>query len=110
LAYWDLVPDLVKSLKKIKSSGMGHSGELETSLMLYLAPELVDRQTIPEGVLGVEPPSPTSGIKRYVNMKEHSAAGVIGMPSTATPEIGKELYHGALNALEKAVRALQALL
>ena len=47
LAYWDLVPDLVKSLKKTKSSGMGHSGELETSLMLYLAPELVNRQDIP---------------------------------------------------------------
>ena len=53
LAYWDLVPDLVKSLKKTKSSGMGHSGELETSLMLYLAPELVNRQDIPQGVLGI---------------------------------------------------------
>jgi hypothetical protein len=30
------------------------------------------------------------------------------MPSAATPEIGKELYHGALSALEKAVRALQS--
>ena len=108
LAYWDLVPDLVKSLKKTQSSGMGHSGELETSLMLYLAPELVDRQTIPEGVLGLEPSGPMSGIKRYINMKEHSAQGVIGMPSAATSEIGKELYHGALGALEKAVRALQS--
>jgi creatinine amidohydrolase/Fe(II)-dependent formamide hydrolase-like protein len=40
-------------------------------------------------------------------MKEHSAEGVIGLPSAATPEIGKELYDGALNALEKAIRALQ---
>jgi creatinine amidohydrolase len=104
------VPDLVKSLKKTNTSGMGHSGELETSLMLYLAPELVNRQDIPQGVVGIEPPGPTSGIKRYVNMMEHSAQGVIGMPSAATPEIGKELYHGALNALEKAVRALQSLL
>ena len=30
LAYWDLVPDLVKSLKTTEPSGMGHSGELET--------------------------------------------------------------------------------
>ena len=42
IVYWDLVPALVKSLKKSKSKGMGHSGELETSLMLYLAPQLVD--------------------------------------------------------------------
>lgn len=106
LAYWDLVPDLVKSLKKSKSKGMGHSGELETSLMLYLAPHLVSRQDIPQGVLGVEEAGPTEGIKRYVNMKEHSAEGVIGMPSAASPEIGEKLYQGTLNALEKAVRAL----
>jgi creatinine amidohydrolase len=108
LAYWDLVPDLVKSLKKTKSSGMGHSGELETSLMLHLAPGLVHGQNIPQGVLGIDEPGPTSGIKRYVNMQEHSAEGVIGMPSAASPEIGAALYDGALSALEKAVRALQS--
>jgi creatinine amidohydrolase/Fe(II)-dependent formamide hydrolase-like protein len=41
-------------------------------------------------------------------MQEHSAEGVIGMPSAASPEIGKELYDGALGALEQAVRALQS--
>lgn len=107
LAYWDLVPDLVKSLKATKSNGMGHSGELETSLMLYLAPHLVDQKAIPQGALGIEPPGPTSGIKRYQNMKEHSEPGVIGMPSASTIEIGKKLYDGAIDALEKAVRALQ---
>jgi len=108
LAYWDLVPDLVKSLKKSKSKGMGHSGELETSLMLHLAPHLVSQQDIPKGVLGVEEEGPTEGIKRYVNMKEHSAEGVIGMPSAASAEIGAKLYQGALNALQQAIRALQA--
>jgi creatinine amidohydrolase len=108
LAYWDLVPDLVKSLKKTKSSGMGHSGELETSLMLHLAPHLVNQKDIPQGVLGIDEPGPTTGIKRYVNMKEYSAEGVIGMPSAASPEIGEKLYQGALDALEKAVRALQS--
>ena len=108
LAYWDLVPDLVKSLKKTKSSGMGHSGELETSLMLYLAPNLVNQKDIPQGILGIDEPGPTSGIKRYVNMKEHSAEGVIGMPSASSPEVGAKLFHGVLDALEKAVRALQS--
>ena len=107
LAYWDLVPDLVKSLKKSKSKGMGHSGELETSLMLHLAPHLVSQQDIPKGVLGVKDEGATEGIKRYVNMKKHSAQGVIGMPSAANVEIGAELYQGALNALQQAVRALQ---
>jgi creatinine amidohydrolase len=107
LAYWDLVPELVKSLKKTQSSGMGHSGELETSLMLYLAPHLVNQKDIPGGVLGIEEPGPTTGIKRYVNMKKHSPEGVIGAPSAATAAIGEKLYQGALAALEKAVHALQ---
>jgi len=41
-------------------------------------------------------------------MKEHSAEGVIGMPSAASPEVGAKLFHGVLDALEKAVRALQS--
>jgi len=107
LAYWDVVPDLVKSLKKSKSKGMGHSGELETALMLYLAPQWVNRNAIPQGVLGIEDEGPTDGIKRYVNMKEHSEPGVIGRPSAATAEIGETLYKGALQALQQAMRALQ---
>ena len=108
LAYWDLVPDLVQSLKQSKSKGMGHSGELETSLMLHLAPQWVLQAAIPLGVLGIPEEGPTEGIKRYVNMKEHSAQGVIGNPSAASAEIGAKLYHGALTALQRAIRALQS--
>jgi creatinine amidohydrolase len=108
LAYWDLVPDLVKSLKKTKSSGMGHSGELETSLMLHLAPHLVNQKDTPPGVLGIDEPGPMTGIKRYVNMKEHSKEGVIGMPAASSPKIGEKLYQAALDALETAVRFLQS--
>jgi creatinine amidohydrolase len=108
LAYWDLVPDLVKSLKKTNSSGMGHSGELETSLMLHLAPHLVNHKEIPPGVLGIDEPGPMTGIRRYVNMKEHSKEGVIGMPSASSAEVGEKLYQAALEALEKAVRFLQS--
>lgn len=112
LAYWDLVPELVKSMKRSKSKGMGHSGELETSLMLYLAPHLVCREEIPKGTLGIETDERKEakyeeGIKRYVNMKEHSEAGVIGTPSAASREDGERFYQSVLIALEKAVRALQ---
>ncbi len=107
LAYWDLVPDLVRSLKKSPSKGMGHSGELETSLMLHLAPHLVSQKDIPSGVMGIHEEGPTEGIKRYVNMKEHSKEGIIGNPSAASAEIGASFYQGALSALQKAIAALQ---
>ena len=87
---------------------MGHSGELETSLMLYLAPDLVMQKDIPQAVLGIAPPGPKDRMKHYVNMKEHSQEGVIGSPSAATSEIGEKLYKGVLTALEQAIRALHS--
>ena len=75
--------------------------------MLYLKPDLVKDKEIPVGVLGIDDAGPTSGIKRYGNMKDHSEEGVIGMPSAASSDIGSRLYQGALEALEQAVRSLQ---
>ncbi len=108
VVYWDLVPDLVKSLKKSKSKGMGHSGELETSLMLYLAPQLVDMSALPEGfrsdqLHGRSPFLDGSRVKRYGNIKEHSEIGVDGFPGAASKEDGELFYNAVLGELEKVV-------
>ncbi|MFQ5902368.1 MAG: creatininase family protein [Candidatus Binatia bacterium] len=113
VVYWDLVPDLVKSMKKSSSKGMGHSGELETSLMLYLAPRLVSRKDIP-GVPGAEEGGRKNllhgvGVKRYVNIKEYSEIGVDGNPAAASPEDGERFYRSVLIELHQVVRGLQAL-
>lgn len=112
ILYWDLVPDLLKSMKKSQSRGMGHSGELETSLMLYLAPALVSQRDIPEGIFGVESGGEKEhgseeGIKRYQNMLDHSEVGVIGTPAAATPEDGERFYAAVLKELERAARFVQ---
>jgi creatinine amidohydrolase len=112
VVYWDLVPDLVKSLKKSKSKGMGHSGELETSLMLHLAPHLVKLSAVPEGfrsdqLHGRSPFLDGSRVKRYGNIKEHSEIGVDGFPGGASKEDGELLYRSVLEELEKVVRTLR---
>ena len=93
IVYWDLVPELVKSLKKSKSKGMGHSGELETSLMLYLAPQLVDLSAVPNGFRSDQRQHSRfisgEGITRYVNIKEHSEIGVDGFPAAASATDGE---------------------
>lgn len=111
IVYWDLVPDLVKSLKKSQSKGMGHSGELETSLMLYLAPDLVRLGEVPEGfrtdqLHGRSPFLDGSKVKRYGNIKDHSEIGVDGYPAAATREDGELFYRSVLNELENVVRTL----
>jgi len=42
--YWELpgVPDQMKAISQTDKGFIGHSGEMETSLQLYLQPELVD--------------------------------------------------------------------
>lgn len=108
IVYWDLVPDLVKAMKKSPSKGMGHSGELETSLMLYLAPNLVSKKDIPSETHGERQEEKkralfTSGVKRYVNIREHSTVGVDGNPAAATLEDGEKFYQAVLSQLETAI-------
>lgn len=111
IVYWDLVPELAKSLKKSQSKGMGHSGELETSLMLYLAPHLVDLNAVPEGFrsdrLQRNKFISGEGVKRYVNIKEYSEIGVDGFPAAASCADGELFYRSVLQELERVVRELQ---
>ena len=111
IVYWDLVPELVKSLKKSQSKGMGHSGELETSLMLYLAPHLVRLSEVPAGFRSDRQPRKKpalgEGIKRYVNIKEYSEIGVDGFPEAASKEDGERFYNAVLSALERVIRDLE---
>ena len=77
---WWEIPAVVEELKKISESDKGclaHAGEIETSLQLYLQPELVDRNAAVW------------------------ARGVWGDPSTATREKGERLVNAAVNALVK---------
>ncbi len=64
----------------------GHAGELGTSVLLALAPELVDMTAAvdeePEG-----DPWP-SGLERYEPYRKHSESGVMGRPSLASAEKG----------------------
>ena len=111
IVYWDLVPELAKSLKKSQSKGMGHSGELETSLMLYLAPHLVELSAVPESFrsdrLQRNKFISGEGVKRYVNIKEYSEIGVDGFPAAASWAAGELFYRSVLQELERVVRELQ---
>lgn len=114
IVYWDLAPDLLKSLKRSLSKGMGHSGEVETSLMLYLAPHLVHLESLPKSTMtssshAREKEISLEGVKRYVNIKVHSEVGIDGNPAEARSEYGEQFYKEVLVELEKRVRNLQEL-
>lgn len=93
--------------------GMGvHGGTDETSIMLHLAPELVDmtlaERRVPEHLAD----------NRYVRFGGRVAFswmsndfhddGYIGDPTPATAELGKQLFDGAVRGLSEALGEIAA--
>lgn len=103
--YWDLIADRINNIRETKQGGMGHACELETSLMLYLCPDLVDRTRIDERSLasGGKWHHPDmfarNKIYTYKPFDEYSAQGNIGQPIYATQEKGKQIAEAVIQEL-----------
>jgi creatinine amidohydrolase len=93
--------------------GMGvHGGTEETSLMLHLAPELVRmelaQRRIPDNM------SPNAHVRFGGRVSfgwlsnDFFPEGYIGDPTTATAELGKTLFEGAVRGFGEALREISA--
>jgi creatinine amidohydrolase len=82
ITYWDLpaVPGQIKMISQSDKGFIGHAGEIETSLQLYLQPERVDQ-----------------GAATWV-------PGVWGDPSTGAWEKGESIVKVVVDALVKLLR------
>jgi creatinine amidohydrolase len=96
--YWSLVPEGVAAILE-RQANVQHACELETSVLLALCPELVDMAA----VAGVDAPAdaeePARGTYRWRPMSHWTASGVVGVPSAATAEKGRELLDLLAGAL-----------
>lgn len=72
--YYRFVDEELNAISEVDFS-LGHAGEMETSLQLYLQPELVDKGAVTW------------------------APGVVGDPTKGTYEKGKRLFEAAVNAV-----------
>jgi creatinine amidohydrolase len=51
VSYWDLIPEVLEEVREGKGTSIGHSGELETSIQLYLQHQRVaDHRPLAPGV------------------------------------------------------------
>jgi creatinine amidohydrolase len=73
-----------------------HACEAETSMMLALAPDLVDMTKVPDGI-------PEEGLGEDIScardIRYWSKSGVVGIPRLATPEKGERLLAAAARVL-----------
>lgn len=77
--YWRLIDQELEAISEADFR-IGHSGEVETSLQLYLQPELVDKETA------------------------SWASGVLGDPAKGTYEKGRRLFEAVVTAVVKVLR------
>lgn len=94
---WDVdISDLLEA-----QSGPLHAGEAETSVMLYLYPELVRM----DRARNLTPPPAWSDLRaRSRNASPVPAgAGAVGYPAAATAEKGRLIYRRILDAIRRAV-------
>ncbi len=94
---WDVdVSDLLE-----RQEAVFHAGEAETSVMLYLYPELVRMDRARDFDL------PREEFRRYMRGRlpapPAGSAGVVGFPTVATAEKGKAIYQRVLDAIRRAV-------
>jgi len=112
LTYFDLAAPFIDDIRESDVGGMAHAGEFETSLMLYLRPELVHTDAIEGTKLesdythGNTDMFDTGSLSSYSDFSEYSESGGIGEPDLATADKGKEIYDRLGDEMETILREI----
>lgn len=90
--------------KKLRQSGGTHADEIETSIMLYIAPESVHMS---KAVRDLNPDQPGSGLTRDAHGKGvYSPTGVYGDPTLATRKKGQAVTESLVSTILKDIETL----
>ena len=106
--YWDLVTKELSQIRETEFGGMGHACELETSILLSIAPKLVDLSkaepdgmTLSESEFGRQELLSSSAIAVYKTFAETSRHGGHGDPQTASAEKGERFLQIIGNGVKR---------
>jgi len=104
-ASYPLLADVAARYKEIleQQGNVRHAGEAETSMLLALAPELVDREAMAGLAQDSQDVGKRSGAYRYRPFAERTKSGVMGFPETASAEKGELLLDAAAEGLATAL-------
>lgn len=103
LSYWDFVPE--ETIDKLYPDGftgwaLEHAGVMETSLMLYLYPDLVDMSRVMD-----LPPADLPLYDIYPIIPERTPkSGCLSSPKNASKEKGEILYNVCVESISKALK------
>ena len=115
VTYWQLIVDELRAIGESELGGVGHACEMETSLELYLRPELVAKELMVEELrvpstsfAGKDFRAP--GAVWYVEAnRKPSAHGVYGDPTLASATKGERIFKAVVGKLGGFLREFQQL-
>ena len=104
--YTDILKVGEAAEKQVKQEEGGtHADEIETSMMLYIAPETVDMKKAVKDYH----PSGKSGLTRNPNGEgAYSASGIYGDATLATRQKGEIMINAMLDGIVKEIEALRS--
>lgn len=92
LTYWNMAPDELMAWSEADEGSIGHGGEWETSLQLYLRPELVDMSLAVKDEWRQKFGPEVGRYARFPERRREMAHGVMGDPHVASAEKGERLF------------------
>ena len=102
LSYWDVIRDDWESFIEERPAGIGHSGETETSLRLFLAPDTIRQDALENAEFVAEDPSPHIAVAyQYEQFQDINSLGYTGHPKWGTAEKGERILHTIVERLSK---------
>lgn len=105
ITYWDMVSAFLLEHSQRDAGSIGHAGEWETALQLYLRPDLVCHDRITGDDDRPDLPAEIRQFAAFAERLRERAGGVHGDPTTATAEQGKRLFDASVEALTSTLRA-----
>src|SRR5262245_15852314 len=112
-SYWDLAQASIQSIRESGPGGIGHACELETSLMLFLEPELVQMEKAKNGgrvreskYIGCDIYDPSRVLVAF-DHDELNPLGVHGEPEIASKEKGVRFFDGVISDIAGFIEELQ---
>jgi creatinine amidohydrolase len=98
VTYWDAASDAFAAILDGQTN-LRHACEAETSMVLAIAPHLVDVKEAQRVQAPRDGLVPTGGVFRSRRIEEWSQSGVVGAPALATSEKGVLLLNAAAEAI-----------
>ena len=102
--YWDFIKDRIAEIRETEMGGMGHAGELETSLMMYFHPETVREEPgvyrLAEGNRWYHPDMfAANKVRTYRRFYDISEYGNVGVSESASAEKGRKIAEAAADEI-----------